>query len=252
MNLKRLEENTLIPLFYAGPYLKEGPLPTVLYLALSAEESLMTDPFNQPVSILVNRGIRVFSCDLPFHGKDFDSREALAGWAHAFAQGKDIVSEFLVNLKASLSRLISLGVVANNTIGCMGVSRGGFLISHLAARMEEITTLLHFAPLTQITEGKDFSFLELSPLLQNLNLTNFSYLLHAKTQRIYIGNRDTRVGTSSCFNWISSLVETAHENGIRSPHIELFIKPSIGHMGHGTSKESFEQGALWLAEQMTK
>jgi esterase FrsA len=246
----KLIENTPLPLYYLGPDIEKGPLPTVIYLALSAEESLLTPPFNQAVSHLEQFPIRIFSVDLPFHGKGYDSREALPQWAHAFAEGDNLVDHFLLKLQASLEELLSIGAVQNNRFGLMGLSRGGFLINHLAAKMDQASILLSFAPLTEITAGKDFDFLSLTPLLKSLNLSNFSPNLCTKTQRIYIGNRDTRVSTDACYQWFRSLVENAHDKGIRSPHIELMIRPSIGHQGHGTSKESFEEGAAWLIQKL--
>lgn len=250
MILKQLEEKTALPLFYVGPDIKEGPLPAVLYLALSAEESLLTDPFNQPVSYLTKSPIRVFSVDLPFHGKGFDSREALKYWAHAFARGDDVVRHFLLKLEETLSHLFTLQIAEKNKLAVMGLSRGGFLVNHLASRMPEITTLLAYAPLTQISAGKDFEFLSLCPILQSLDLHHLTNELCTKTQRIYIGNRDVRVSTDACYRWYRSLVEAAYERQIRSPHIELIMKPSIGHQGHGTSKENFEGGAKWLTKQI--
>lgn len=250
MILKQLKEKTALPLFYLGPDIEEGPLPAVLYLALSAEESLLEDPFNQAVVQLRNSPIRVFSVDLPFHGKDLDSRKALEQWAHRFAQGEDLVSHFLLKLEETLSHLFTLKAIQNNNLAVMGLSRGGFLVNHLAARMPEISTILSYAPLTKISAGKDFEFLSTCPILESLNLHHLKDPLCIKKQRIYIGNRDVRVGTDTCYTWFRSLIEAAHERCIRSPHIELCIKPSIGHQGHGTSKESFEEGAAWLSKQI--
>lgn len=250
MNLKAFEQKTALPLFYIGPDLSEGPLPTVLYLALSAKESLLTDPFNQAATHLAQSGARVFSVDLPFHGEEFDSREALKHWAHAFAQGNDIIGHFLLQLEESVSHLLSTSTVKNNSLAGMGLSRGGFLINHLAARLKEITTLLSFAPLTKISAGKDFDFLSLCPVLEHLDLHHLTEALCTKTQRIYIGNRDVRVGTDVCYQWIRALIELAFEKKIRSPHIEMILSPSIGHQGHGTSKENFEGGAAWLLKQI--
>ena len=91
MLLKKAQIETPLPLYYVGPDLEEGPLPCVIYLALSAKESLMTDPFNQPVSHLKNYALRIFSIDLPYHGENLPSTEALKLWAQAFARGEDVL-----------------------------------------------------------------------------------------------------------------------------------------------------------------
>lgn len=248
----KVVENTPIPLYYLGKDLNEGPLPAVVYLALSAEESLLTPPFNQAVSYLEQFPVRIFSVDLPFHGKGCESKEALIHWAHEFAQGKDLITHFLIQLEESLGHLLSRGSILNNNIALMGLSRGGFLINHLAARMPAVSTLLTFAPLTKITAGKDFEFLSLTPLLENLNLSHTTEAVCEKAQRIYIGNLDTRVSTDACYDWFRLLVKEAHAKGIRSPQIEMMIRPSIGHQGHGTSKESFEEGAAWLIQKILR
>ncbi len=252
MNLKQLNVETPLPLFYVGQDAEEGPLPTIIYLALSAKESLLTDPFNQPVVQLLRSQTRVFSVDLPFHGPDLDSKTALQQWAHALAQGDDIVSSFLIRLRETIEILLSLNIVKDNVLGIMGLSRGGFLASHTAAVIPEIEALATFAPLTDLASGKDFEFLSLTPIVNNLSLYRLQDALCLKKHRIYMGNRDTRVGTDACYKWVRTLVETAYEKRIRSPHIELILKPSIGHQGHGTHKESFEEGAQWLLRQITR
>ena len=43
-----------ISIYHVGPPLELGPLPTFFYFALSGEESLTLNPYNQPVSFLRN------------------------------------------------------------------------------------------------------------------------------------------------------------------------------------------------------
>lgn len=243
---------TPLPLFYTGPDLEEGPLPAIVYLALSAKESLEVDPFDRPATFLAKNGVRVFSLDLPFHGDAHNSKTALEDWARAFAREENILEHFFLKLQESLERILEAGIVTGSKFGIMGLSRGGFLAWHMAARMPEIDHILAFAPLTSLQKGKDFAFLALSPLLESLNLQHLIQALHHKHHKIYIGNRDTRVDTDSCYAWVRSLTESAYENRIRSPYIELVLRPSIGHQGHGTSQESFDEGALWLLNRLTK
>lgn len=248
--LKKAEIKTPIPLYYLGPDLDEGPLPCVFYFALSAKESLLIDPFNQPVSHLLNSALRIFSVDLPFHGEGLLATEAMKHWAQAFAQGIDILGDFLCNLKDSIAILLSTGSIETSRIAVAGLSRGGFIASHIAARFPEISTLLTFAPLTHLEAVLEFDFLSPSPLIKNLNISHLTDALSTKAVKAYIGGRDTRVGTDLCYKWIRTLIETAHTKNIRSPHIEFVLKPSIGHQGHGTSRDSFEEGANWLMQQL--
>lgn len=250
MKLKTVPIETPLPIYYTGPDLEQGPLASVFYFALSAKDSLTTDPFHQAVQLLTQSCVRVFSVDLPFHGEGCDHTEALKFWAQSLARNENVIGHFLLKMEESLSILLSSGILIKNQIGAMGLSRGGFIASHIAARFPEIPFLLAFAPLTDLQLAKDFNFLALSPLLESLALSHLTPALAHKKIRVHIGNRDIRVSTDSCYQWIRSLTEFAYEQHIRSPHIELTLKPSIGHQGHGTSKESFEEGASWLLKQL--
>jgi len=246
--LKEYKGASDFPFSYVGPDLAEGAMPAVLYLALSAKESLYEDPFCQPVKQLCQYPLRVFSADLPFHGENFVSKGALEHWAHHLAQGDDVISSFLDKLEVAMFDLLTSGIVTR--LGVMGLSRGGLLINHLAARVSQICALVSFAPLTDLSTSKDFGFLSLCPIIEKLNLASIVNAVCMKPQRIYIGNRDQRVYTDRCYAWARSMVESAWNQGIRSPHIELVLRPSIGRDGHGTSKESFEEGATWLSRQL--
>jgi hypothetical protein len=70
--------------------------------------------------------------------------------------------------------------------------------------------------------------------------------LLSKKIRFYVSCRDTRISTKDCFELIHNLAIASQAAGIRSPELELIIKPPIGMHGHGTSKETFIEGAQWL------
>jgi esterase FrsA len=112
--------------------------------------------------------------------------------------------------------------------------------------MDIIRHLLGFAPLTDLTSIAEFKTLDVA----HWNLKELCIALSTKTIRCYIGNRDTRVGTDKCFDWLYQTSERAFQKGIRSPPIELRIVPSIGREGHGTAPQHFREGASWLLKQM--
>lgn len=231
---------------YLGPHLDEGPLPAVFYFALSAEESLQVDPYNQPALALQKHKIRIFSLDLPAHGKNLPAVHAMSVWAQEIAQGKNLIEDFISKAQFAIETLMERAVLIEDQIGFMGLSRGGFIACHVASRLPFISTILGFAPLTSLGYLQEFQEIHENALdLHRLIPTLFN-----RTLRFYIGNRDTRVGTAECFHFIKDLTEEAFQNKIRSPQIELFISPSIGHKGHGTSKDIFEAGALWLAGEI--
>lgn len=249
--MKIVNLKTQIPIFYVGKDLSEGPLPAVFYFALSAEESLVIAPYNSPATNLQQANIRVFSVDLPFHGKDLPATEALGYWAQNIQEGTDFLGNFLNDLENSVTALIHSGLIDLKNVAAAGLSRGCFIATHLAARIPTITHLLAFAPLTHMENIKEFELLKNSIFIEKHKLCHIEQALIHKNIKTYIGGRDTRVNTDLCYKWIRSLIEKAYEHKIKSPHIELVLKPSIGHQGHGTSKESFEEGSLWLINKLS-
>lgn len=232
---------------HIGPSLDLGPLPTVLYFALSAQESLALDPFNQPALFLANKGIRVFSLSLPDHGPDLNALDAIGTWARRVKSGEDPFSLFFNAISTAIDLFINKGWSVREQIGVMGLSRGGWVALHSLARSPIIHSAVGFAPLIELSKTQEF-------LREQVKInTSFDIPLPPlfdRPIRLYIGNRDTRVGTRQCFDFTQRLVETSFTNSRRSAPVELIISPSIGHMGHGTSKEIFTDGALWLARKL--
>jgi esterase FrsA len=216
---------------FLGPSLDAGPLPTVFYFALSANDSLFTDPYNQPAVFLSEQGVRVLSITLPGHDI-LPATDALSFWAKETGALNTFIDEVV--------EYISLQPATK--IGVMGLSRGVFIAAHVAARAPKITHLLGFAPLTGLGHITEFEGMD----VREWDLTHLSEKLYNKTVRCYIGNHDTRVGTENCCQFITKLAKTAYHHGIRSSPIELVISPSIGRFGHGTSPETFRHGTNWL------
>jgi esterase FrsA len=237
------------PIYYQGPDLNQRPKPTVLFFALSAYMSLYVDPFNQAVLRLSQQGIRVFSWDLPFHSIDQDPNEAMRQWVDEFARNPAFVSDFIALCQENISYLIEEGYVDPQQLAVAGLSRGGFIATHLAAQDKRIQTVLGFAPLTQPQplEERERSA---SDHFENYALSSWvDELVHTRL-RFYMGNRDTRVSTDACYHFIRLLTEAAFAKGIRSPQVELILYPSIGYKGHGTPPEIFYDGADWVKRQL--
>ena len=215
--------------YYIGPELSEGPLPAFFYFSLAGDESLQLEPFNTPVTLLADAPIRIFSLTLPAHGPGFDKHVAVQHWQ----EHPDEVEAWLPGAHAVITALIDQGVIDGLAAG--GLSRGGFAATHLAALEPRIKAVVGFAPLI------DLAHLSLPTLVDKLVKTHI---------RFYVGNRDIAVGTDRVFHFIHALTETAFQTGIRSPHAELYIRPSIGHRGHGTPPDAFVEGAAWIREQL--
>lgn len=235
---------------WLGPPLSKGPLPALFYFALSASESLELDLYNQPALYLADYPMRIFSIDLPAHGAGLDPIHALTVWAEEMRRGTDPVSGCVKKADFALDALLEKGAIQSGKIGIMGLSRGVLIGAHLAARRSDIAALLGFAPLTHLSFAKEFAEIKTLPAVQKLDLPNLVSSLSSECIRFYVGNRDTRVSTRLCFEVVEALANSAFENGLRTPPIELILSPSIGHMGHGTAKETFHAGARWMGEKL--
>lgn len=224
-------------LYYVGPDLQAGPLPAIFYLALSAHDTLLVDPFNQPVKALQHMPLRIFSLDLPEHESGKPPVSALQTWSEQLLLGVPLIEQFVRRVEKGVEFLLEKNALLPKQLGIMGLSRGGFLATHVAAKIPLFHTILGFAPMTTLTADTHLSLLTES--------------LVGKRVRFYMGNLDTRVGTRACFEFIEALCQMNFSQQIRSPQVELILSPSIGHLGHGTSPEIFAQGALWLGKKIS-
>lgn len=231
---------------YLGPPLKEGPLPTLFYLTLAADDSLIVDPYNQPVVPIAHLPMRIFSVNLPAHGPGLSPLEALSVWA----QDVTVLVDFIDKMAESLKHMLSEGMLDPERLAIAGLSRGAFFATHIAAKVPQVKTVLGFAPLIHLSYTKEFLHLQQDPLVHSLNLNLLIDKLIGKTFRFYIGNRDTRVGTELCFRFIEALAEANFQSKFRSPPVEMIITPSIGFQGHGTSQDSFVNGAAWVGKEL--
>ena len=225
--------------------------PTFVYFSISGEESLCLDPFNQPIMELLNFPLRLLSFDLPYHTTSEEKFTAMTAWAEAYARGEDPLRSFLEGVSQCLDILSDEGIIDPQHLAVGGLSRGGLLAMHLAAIHPGIRYVLGFAPVTELGKLKDFEAIKERPLVKSLDAKNIANELIEKHLRLYIGNRDIAVNSHSCYDFVSHLAETAFQNGVRSPRVELRISPSIGHRGHGTSSKVFSEGAKWIGEKLT-
>ncbi len=251
MDLQEIENEDHLKIACIGPDISLGPKPAIFYFALSEKESLSLSPFNHPVKFILeqNSDCRVFSITIPGHEEGLEKEKAISYWAQKLQLGDDILSDFFQRATNCINNMIKSGQLIPGKIAFMGLSRGAFVASHMAAQMPNVKIVLGFAPLTKLTAAKEFSAMQ-SEQIQNLNLLNLIPQLYDKTIRFYIGNNDTRVSTSKCFQFIESLAKYAAENRLRTSPIELHITPSIGFMGHGTSDKTFLSGASWILERL--
>jgi len=243
-----------ISIYHAGPPLSQGKLPAFFYFSISGEESLTLPPYNTPVELLKMTSLRVFSLTLPFHGEGYDKFHAMKEWLKAFNSQDNFLGPFLEAANEALEWLVETEIVDENAIAVGGLSRGGFIATHFAASNSRIKTVLGFAPLTRLQELQGFASFQketLEPLVEPSNLVAIiPSLLHVQNFRFYMGNHDTCVGTDACYDFIRKYVLKAYEERARHCKIELYITPSIGRDGHGTSLSTFQEGSLWIKKHL--
>jgi hypothetical protein len=238
-----------LSLSHVGPALGSA-LPALFYFALSAEDSLSLDPYDQPVRFLNQENLRIFSMTLPGHGPHLDPTKALVFWAEQIQKGENLIAEFVEKVSTAVDFLVRKEIALPGKLAVAGLSRGAFIATHAAAAIPSFHYLLGFAPLTKLSYAKEFQELRHSPLVTSLDLTHkVASLTHCKV-RYYIGNHDTRVGTAHAFELVDALSKTAYAHRIRSPQVELIIGPSIGHQGHGTGPAVFKDGAHWISKHL--
>lgn len=245
-----IEADGGVKVYHLGPPQDQGPMPTLIYLSIAGDESLLLDPFNQPVTALQDLPMRIFSFDLPGHGADFDKNHAIRWLSQEVREGRDPFNPFFVQATETIGYLIRQGWIDPQKIAMAGLSRGVFFAMHIAARLPEVKTLLGFAPMTFLSYQKDFADLQDHPLIQQLSPLNLIEKLYTRSFRFYIGNHDIAVGTERCFTLLQALTDHAFANYKRSPEIEMIMSPSIGHRGHGTSAKIFLEGAAWIKEKL--
>lgn len=247
-----------LPTFFRGPALSEGEKPTIFYFALAAEDSLETAPFSTPVEQWLEEGARVFSVTLPFHEKgQFRNNQGLnflIETIHAYLNQDPQVLRFISEICELIEELNEKKLISK--LGLAGLSRGSFIATHVAAKCSQRAALLGFAPLCSfntivLPEEVSSTFApDYNKRLAEMDLTQLFPELVGLPTRFFVGNLDERIGTSHVFSFIEGLAKKSQEEKIKSPQVELFIHPSIGHRGHGTPEEIFIQGALWLMEQL--
>jgi len=245
MNQNRLD-TPFGDIFFSGPPLNQGPLPAFFYFSLSAQESLFTDPYNQPIVALNKKGIRCFSITLPLHEKDAANspeenyrlnKEAVDAWKNE-QNFLILFQSFIERVINSIHYLVENEIVVKEKIALGGLSRGALIAVHVLSKLSFAQVCVGFSPLT-----------ELHP--HDLSLHKLGDILAQKWIRFYIGNYDQRVGTKTCFECIEAWVETARKQSVRSPRFELHLFPSIGHLGHGTPSNIFLDGAEYIAHHLS-
>lgn len=238
-----------LTIYHRGPALFLGPLPSIFYFTMTGQDSLITDPYNQPITAIGSELVRTFSLTLPGHESGAPPSAGMDFWAQQIAQGTDPITPFLLLCSDALDFLLSEQLINPRYLAAAGLSRGAFIAAHFAAADPRIQAILGFAPLVNLDLLEEFHH-NPPALAHALSLQEKIPQLVGRPLCFFIGNHDTRVITDSCFSFVTKLAKTSYKEGVRSPPVEMHILPPIGHKGHGTSPEAFKQGTEWLLRQL--
>jgi predicted esterase len=246
--------NPQLSFSYVGPPLDQGPLPSLFYFSLSAEDSITLEPFNTPITLMspfLHKKFRIFSMTIPGHENHLPKEKAIHFWAEKIRKGIDPILPFIEQICDVIDYLFNQDLLIKEKIVLSGLSRGAYIATLVAAKHPLCNTVLGFSPLIKFMVTKEFEDLSNNPLVESLSLTTYlENLTHTKI-RYYIGNRDTRVGTRNAFEFITNLANLAHEERARDGSFELLLYPSTGFMGHGTPEDIFQEGCNWIQKQLT-
>lgn len=236
---------------YLGPGPEAGPQATVLACALSASMTLDGGPIALPAELLAARGVRVLALDLPHHSEGADPQKALERWAQDLQGGHHPLRHWGDQLEVALEELVEMGALTS--LSFYGISRGALAAAWAATHLNlpekvTISKLCAWAPLARLSRGKDFQQIAHLPAVQELDCSRWVERMTTLALKVWIGNLDQRVGVLPSFEWVESLAQAQQRSGQRVCRSELVIRPSIGHMGHGTSPEAFQEGVQWLLQ----
>jgi esterase FrsA len=176
--------------------------------------------------------------------------KAIEWLSSSFEKGDDPLDPFLQAQIELIETLVAMEVIDSKKIILSGLSRGGLIACLVAAKLPICRRVLAYAPLTKLSQAKEFHKMQYDPRVMQYDLSNYVSLLGSKKLRFYIGNHDRRVHTSYAFELISSCASYAFEHRLKRSSHELIIGNSIGYEGHGTAEATFKEGALWMFEEL--
>lgn len=228
---------------WLGEDLSAGELPAFFYFALSLEDTLLKPPFNTPASFLTTAQARIFSATLPFHQQGQNEQRTLDRWIE-----RESFSPFLETYLEHLADAIHSLFPFYDELHLVGLSRGAWICLQLVKRLEKRgvspNSLTFFAPLcdfdlllpeNSLIKKEDFSCL-------NLDLSKQALWMSVSCQ-------DTRVDTAKSLA-LFQRQQLYDPKGLREHRLILY--PPIGHKGHGTPNEIFQEGAQWLLSRVKR
>lgn len=207
--------------------------PSVFLLGDSIQ-GMATTPHNYRLGQLLSEkaGYNVYTVDMIAHGKD-RRREETGGEITAIIDrlisGEQIGNAFSRTMAGVLDDLTAARYRdADGMVVVAGISRGGWLAGHWAAREPRIRKVVEVAPVVDFGLLREASDRQDAPELQAVSQMTLVKTLAGTDMWIGIGCHDERVGTEASIAFARALVAAAIVEG-GSPKVEMTIFPSLNH-----------------------
>ena len=222
-----------------------GPAPLLFQFGGTIKDALTNPDFCRSSDLLIERGWRVVSIDLPVHGTEVREGETewdMNGWRKRLERGENLMADFMRRGTAVLDHCVAQRIADPDRIAAAGSSRGGFSALHLAAADGRPKWIGAIAPLTKLTVPREFEPAQYLTAARALAVHNLVDKLVGKSVWICIGNDDQRVGTDSTIEFSRRLVETNKGRGLEAD-VELHV---LNYDGHLSTPADHDALAAWL------
>lgn len=227
-----------------------GPAPLLLHFGGTITDALTNPDFCRVADLLVARGWRAVSVDLPVHGSEVREGETewdMNAWRTRLEAGEDLIGDLVRRSTAVLDYCIAQGIADPQRIATAGPSRGGYSALHVAAADGRPRWVGAIAPLTRLTLIREFISAEYLAAARALDVHHLVGRLAGKSVWLCIGNDDRRVGTDSAIEFTRLLVEAKRSRGLEAD-VELHV---LNYEGHLSTTADHDALAAWLHAKAT-
>ncbi len=217
---------------------------THLFFTASWHDSLFHPVLGTFSKLLSSEGIDALSIDLPFHYKGGSYDESLKRWQDEARYSHLFIDSYIEQTANSLFDMEREGKIDLTNFSISGLSRGAYIAVCLIEKIQKTIPILLFAPMLDI-QG---SMYKLSP----------SQIPNGSPLFMSTGNNDTRIGTEKSVAFYQEYTKerqaALQKQGISTKPADttLFIHPSIGFMGHGTTDETFLMASSWILSRKSE
>lgn len=256
ITILRLPDGTRFGLVGPRP---SKPAPTLFLIAHGLETMAAEPHYTDTGRLLTPHGFLGVALDPPAHGEDVRQGETggldggLKGWRRRLDNGEDFVAPFVAHCRAVLDYLVREKLADPDRVGAVGISRGGFLVIHLAAAEPRIRCVVGLSPVVDLMVLREFNGTPRTDLAARLSLAAVIPKLVGRPVWISISNNDQRVDADRVIAFSRALVAASVGGGAGNPivPVELVVGPAVsaGGSGHYSVQEADALAANWILRQ---